>query len=46
MAAGLNLVSGMREFLNDDAEFEAAAHRHRVWIRDVRRPGEICVISR
>jgi uncharacterized NAD-dependent epimerase/dehydratase family protein len=41
MAAGLNLVSGMREFLNDDAEFEAAAHRHQVSIRDVRRPAAL-----
>ena len=41
MAAGLNLVSGMREFLNDAAEFEAAAHRHQVSIRDVRRPAAL-----
>lgn len=38
MEAGLNLVSGMREFLNDDAEFAASAQLHRVKIRDVRRP--------
>jgi uncharacterized NAD-dependent epimerase/dehydratase family protein len=38
MAAGLNLVSGMREFLNDDSEFALAAIRHQVSIRDVRRP--------
>lgn len=37
MAAGLDLVQGLREFLNDDAEFSAAAARHRVEIRDVRR---------
>jgi uncharacterized NAD-dependent epimerase/dehydratase family protein len=41
MAAGLNLVSGMREFLGDDAEFEAAAQRYRVSIRDVRRPAAL-----
>ncbi len=41
IAAGLNLVSGMREFLNDDAEFEAAASRHQVSIRDVRRPAAL-----
>lgn len=41
MAAGLNLVSGMREFLNDDADFEAAAVRHQVTIRDVRRPAAL-----
>ena len=38
MEAGLNLVSGMREFLNDDSEFALAAVRHGVSIRDVRRP--------
>lgn len=38
MAAGLNLVSGMREFLTDDPEFVAVAARHQVTIRDVRRP--------
>ncbi len=38
MAAGLNLVSGMREYLNDDPEFALAAMRHGVSIRDVRRP--------
>lgn len=36
--AGLNLVSGMREFLADDHQFAAAATRHSVEIRDVRRP--------
>ena len=41
MAAGLNLVSGMREFLNDDAVFAAAAKRHQVSIRDVRRPAAL-----
>jgi len=41
MASGLNLVSGMREFLSDDAEFAAAAHRQKVWIRDVRRPAAL-----
>jgi len=38
MASGLNLVSGMREFLNDDTEFALAAAHHKVSIRDVRRP--------
>ena len=37
MAAGLNQVQGLREFLNDDPEFVAAASRHQVTIRDVRR---------
>jgi hypothetical protein len=41
MAAGLNLVSGMREFLNDDSEFAQAAKRHQVSIRDVRRPAAL-----
>ena len=38
LAAGLHLVSGMREYLNDDPAFLAAARRHQVSIRDVRRP--------
>jgi uncharacterized NAD-dependent epimerase/dehydratase family protein len=38
MGAGLALVSGMREFLNDDAEFAAIAELHQVTIQDVRRP--------
>jgi uncharacterized NAD-dependent epimerase/dehydratase family protein len=38
LAAGLHLVSGMREYLNDDPDFaRTAAHNH-VSIRDVRRP--------
>ena len=41
MASGLNLVSGMREFLGDDAEFAAVAQRQQVWIRDVRRPAAL-----
>jgi len=38
MAAGLSLVSGMREFLADDPVFAASAAGHRVTIQDVRRP--------
>ena len=38
MAAGLNLISGMREYLNDEPDFALAAVRHGVTIRDVRRP--------
>lgn len=41
MAAGLSLISGMREFLDDDPEFQAAAARHQVTIRDVRRPAAL-----
>ncbi|WP_341899500.1 DUF1611 domain-containing protein [Synechococcus sp. UW140] len=41
MAAGLDLVSGMREFLNEDPEFAAAAAQHNVSIRDVRRPPDL-----
>jgi uncharacterized NAD-dependent epimerase/dehydratase family protein len=41
MAAGFNLVNGMREFLNDDGVFQAAARRHGVSIRDVRRPAPL-----
>ena len=41
MAAGLNLVSGMREFLGNEAAFQAAAKHHGVTIRDVRRPSAL-----
>jgi len=41
MAAGLNLVSGMREFLGDEAAFQATAQQHGVAIRDVRRPSAL-----
>lgn len=41
MAAGLNLVSGMREFLTDETAFQAAAQLHGVAIRDVRRPAAL-----
>ena len=40
MALGMNLVNGLHEFLNDDAEFAAAAAVHDVTILDVRRPRE------
>lgn len=39
MAAGLDLVNGLHEFLNDDQEFAAAAIASDVSIRDIRRPG-------
>jgi len=38
IALGMNLVNGLHEFLNDDAEFAAAAMMHNVKILDVRRP--------
>jgi uncharacterized NAD-dependent epimerase/dehydratase family protein len=38
MALGMNLVNGLHEFLNEDAEFAAAAMAHDVTILDVRRP--------
>ena len=38
LAAGLHLVSGMREYLNDEPEFALAALQNHVSIRDVRRP--------
>lgn len=37
IAAGLNVDSGLHEFLSDDAEFVALAEKHQVKIRDVRR---------
>jgi uncharacterized NAD-dependent epimerase/dehydratase family protein len=38
---GMNLVNGLHEFLNDDAEFAAAALFSGVIITDVRRPKEV-----
>ncbi len=38
MGRGMHIVSGLHEFLNDDAEFSAASDRHNVTILDVRRP--------
>ena len=40
IAYGINIVNGLHEFLNDDAEFAEAAEKHGVVIRDVRRPRE------
>ena len=40
IALGMNIVNGLHEFLNDDAEFSAAAAAHNVTILDVRRPRE------
>ncbi len=36
--AGLNIDSGLHEFLSDDAEFNALAQKHGVRIRDIRKP--------
>lgn len=36
--SGLHLINGLHEFLNDDAEFAAAAEAHSVTISDVRQP--------
>jgi len=38
IARGMHVINGLHEFLNDDAEFVAAALRARVTITDVRRP--------
>lgn len=38
MNRGMHVVNGLHEFLNDDAEFAAAAAFHDVEIVDVRRP--------
>jgi uncharacterized NAD-dependent epimerase/dehydratase family protein len=40
IARGMNVVNGLHEFLNDDAEFAAAAAAHGVKILDVRRPAD------
>ena len=38
MRAGLNIDSGLHEFLTDDPEFSALAQRHGVQMRDIRKP--------
>ncbi|MDD9349902.1 DUF1611 domain-containing protein [Mumia sp.] len=38
IATGMDIVNGLHEFLNEDAEFVAAALAHDVHIFDVRRP--------
>ena len=38
MARGMNIVNGLHEFMNDDAEFAAAGAAYGVTILDVRRP--------
>jgi uncharacterized NAD-dependent epimerase/dehydratase family protein len=38
IAQGMHVVNGLHDFLNDDAEFVAAALLHGVTITDVRRP--------
>jgi uncharacterized NAD-dependent epimerase/dehydratase family protein len=38
MAIGMHIINGLHEFLNDDAEFVAAAILSNVTITDVRRP--------
>lgn len=38
IARGMHIINGLHEFLNDDAEFVAAALIARVTITDVRRP--------
>ncbi|MDH5547032.1 MAG: DUF1611 domain-containing protein [Gammaproteobacteria bacterium] len=38
MALGMNIVNGLHEFLNDDAEFAAACASGNVHILDIRRP--------
>jgi uncharacterized NAD-dependent epimerase/dehydratase family protein len=38
IARGMNIVSGLHEYLGDDAEFSAAARGRGVSIRDIRKP--------
>ncbi|MDH5447005.1 MAG: DUF1611 domain-containing protein, partial [Gammaproteobacteria bacterium] len=38
MAGGMNIVNGLHEFLNEDAEFIAASAMNKVHIIDVRKP--------
>jgi uncharacterized NAD-dependent epimerase/dehydratase family protein len=38
MSRGMNIVNGLHEFMNDDAEFAAASAAYGVTIHDIRRP--------
>ncbi len=38
ISRGMNIVSGLHEYLSDDPEISGAATRHRVTIRDIRKP--------
>ena len=38
MNHGMNIISGLHEFLNDDPVFKAASLANNVTIRDVRKP--------
>ena len=38
ISLGMNIVNGLHEFLNDDAEFFAAASNNNVTILDIRKP--------
>lgn len=38
IALGMNIVSGLHEYLSDDAEISARAHERNVTIRDIRKP--------
>lgn len=38
MTLGMNIVSGLHEFLSDDAEIAASALKHNVTIHDIRKP--------
>lgn len=46
IAKGMNIVSGLHQFLADDAEFSEAARRHSVQLVDVRRNQEKDVANR
>jgi len=38
IVAGLDVDSGLHDFLSDDRELSELARRHGVWIRDIRKP--------
>jgi uncharacterized NAD-dependent epimerase/dehydratase family protein len=40
IASGLDVESGLHEFVSEDAELSALAHEHGVELRDLRRPPE------
>jgi len=45
ISAGLNIVSGLHSFLNDDPEFATAAQRYHVQLVDLRKPPDDLTVN-